>query len=61
MNEDNPLIQALKNRAGPKETVSNSDDLLQYILAHFDLVPKEQEQESEPDTQNVVTQESHVP
>lgn len=60
MNEDNPLIRALKNKAvqeGP--TVTNTDGLLQYILAHFDLVPKDAKDKTE--SQDVVTQESHSP
>lgn len=57
MNDESPLIQAVKGKM-PK--VSSSDDLLAYILSHFDLVPKEDGQEEQGPI-DVQTQESHVP
>lgn len=53
----NPLIQALKSKM-PKQ--SGSEDLLAYILSHFDLVPKEDGPEEQGPV-DVQTQESHVP
>lgn len=56
---ESPLLQALKgNKAGP--SLSSPEDLLTFILTHFDLTPKEQES-SENEPMDVQTQESHVP
>jgi hypothetical protein len=54
---DNPLVQALKN----KQAAASQDPqaLLEFILAHFNLTPKDEGGEEKPEM--VMTQESHTP
>lgn len=58
MNDESPLVQALKNKAQTNSSLSSPEDLLTFILTHFDLTPKEEEPNEPMDVQ---TQESHVP
>ena len=59
MQDESPLLQALKSsKSGPG--LSSPEDLLMFILTHFDLTPKENAaDQNEP--MNVQTQESHRP
>lgn len=50
-NNDSPLIQALKNKQS-----RDPQAVLDFILAHFDLVPKDEEDKPEM----VMTQQSHA-
>lgn len=52
---NNPLIQALKNKQAG--TSQDPQALLEFILAHFNLTPKDDSEK--PDM--VMTQESHTP
>lgn len=55
-----PLIQALRSKAKPQESSTSQQSLLEFILAHYDLVPKDTENEDKKE-EMVMTQESHIP
>lgn len=51
---NNPLIEAMKMRQ--KGSGDESQKLLEFILSHFNLVPKDEQKK-----EMVTTQESHSP
>lgn len=56
---DNPLIQAMQSKK-PGIDLNDPQQLLDFILSKFDLVPKDDaEEQDEP--MDVQTQESHAP
>lgn len=57
---NNPLVQALNKKRD--NSPMDAEKFLEYILANFNLVPKESEQDdAERDIPMVQTQESHAP
>jgi hypothetical protein len=58
---DNPLIQALRSKV--QGQAADPQALLDFILSHYDLTPKGEDEGEESDDKPdmVMTQESHAP